>query len=794
MRPLRLELEGFASFRNHVCIDFQDADLFVLFGPTGAGKSSIIDAITFALYGTVARYDDQRMVWPIISQGANEAKVRLDFRASGQEWTAVRVVRRVGTGATTREARLERAGAVIAGNADELSEHIARIVGLSFDHFTRCVVLPQGDFAQFLHAKPADRQNLLVRLLGLDVYRRIAQAANQRAAERAGTAAHLSQQLQGLAGATEDALQSVRERAAALEALLQRLEAERRELALHVAQHEKAAQEERAAQARVALLHELVIPPGTLELAARISAAQAELAARDRALQAATDAREAAEQLRAALPERSRLLAALQKHQQHERLGGQLGVANEAVARASAVQKAAQEEATAGEDTYAAALRSLEEQRAHHAAYHLAGHLTVGQDCPVCLQRVRRLPEHAVPVELRGSEEACRAEEAACASARQVLTRAEQDLIRRSTEADGLRAQLEALTTELAELPAAAEAQAQLERVDDAERNLHTAREAETAARAALRTTQTAADRLHDELTRARERFDQARDRIAAQGLAPPPAQRQDLQEDWARLINWSRARAPEEEQAAAAARQQAAAAAAWVQQTIAAQRQACAELGVDAGTGDPYPACANAAAHARAQAARIEQDLETAARLRRELAVTDKEVRTAELLGRLLDARNFERWLMRRALNALVAGATQRLLQLSAGAYSMALDERNEFLVVDHRNADTKRPARTLSGGETFLASLALALSLADHVAQMAAGGAAPLDALFLDEGFGTLDAETLDVVASAMEELGARGRMIGIVTHVRELAERMPVRFDVRKTAGISCVERAP
>jgi exonuclease SbcC len=71
-------------------------------------------------------------------------------------------------------------------------------------------------------------------------------------------------------------------------------------------------------------------------------------------------------------------------------------------------------------------------------------------------------------------------------------------------------------------------------------------------------------------------------------------------------------------------------------------------------------------------------------------------------------------------------------------------------------------------------------------------AGGGTRLDALFLDEGFGTLDAETLDVVASAIEELGARGRMVGLVTHVRDLAERVPVRYEVRKIGTTSTIER--
>ena len=99
---------------------------------------------------------------------------------------------------------------------------------------------------------------------------------------------------------------------------------------------------------------------------------------------------------------------------------------------------------------------------------------------------------------------------------------------------------------------------------------------------------------------------------------------------------------------------------------------------------------------------------------------------------------------------------------------------------------------AKSLSGGETFLASLALALSLSEQVAELGAKGASRLESLFLDEGFGTLDPETLDQVATTMEELGAKGRMVGIVTHVRELAERIPVRFELSKQGNVSTVTK--
>ena len=73
MRPKRLELEGFTAFRERTVVDFTDADLFAFVGPTGSGKSSLVDAVLFALYGTVPRYGDKRAVEPVISLGRNEA-------------------------------------------------------------------------------------------------------------------------------------------------------------------------------------------------------------------------------------------------------------------------------------------------------------------------------------------------------------------------------------------------------------------------------------------------------------------------------------------------------------------------------------------------------------------------------------------------------------------------------------------------------------------------------------------------------------------------------------------------
>jgi len=105
-----------------------------------------------------------------------------------------------------------------------------------------------------------------------------------------------------------------------------------------------------------------------------------------------------------------------------------------------------------------------------------------------------------------------------------------------------------------------------------------------------------------------------------------------------------------------------------------------------------------------------------------------------------------------------------------------------DEFFVTDGNNGDEERSVRTLSGGESFLASLALALTLSEQVRTLATTQHARLDSLFLDEGFGTLDPETLQTVIEGIERLGVDGRLVGVISHVRELTDQFR-RIDVEK-----------
>ena len=190
----------------------------------------------------------------------------------------------------------------------------------------------------------------------------------------------------------------------------------------------------------------------------------------------------------------------------------------------------------------------------------------------------------------------------------------------------------------------------------------------------------------------------------------------------------------------------------------------------------------------------RLDQRLE---RLRRDVAQAEQLTAEHEdverdnglyrqLADELAGAR-FQAYLLDDAFSRLVAGASQRLFGLT-DRYELEFRNR-EFTVIDREHGRETRSADTLSGGETFLASLALALELIQQVQH--AAGAVRLDSIFIDEGFGTLDPETLDIVANTIENLDDGERMVGVITHVPELHNRLPSRVNVIPGAEGSTLE---
>lgn len=156
----------------------------------------------------------------------------------------------------------------------------------------------------------------------------------------------------------------------------------------------------------------------------------------------------------------------------------------------------------------------------------------------------------------------------------------------------------------------------------------------------------------------------------------------------------------------------------------------------------------------------------------------------------------NLERYILRQYFNEVLQNANLHLARLSNDRYQFVLDDLGganakwsglEVLVQDY-NVGKQRSAHTLSGGETFIASLALALALGETIQQQSGG--IKIDALFIDEGFGSLDADALGQALNALQSLEGGSRMVGIISHVTELEERIPDQLRVIAKDGRSHV----
>ncbi|KXG10102.1 Nuclease SbcCD subunit C [Anoxybacillus sp. P3H1B] len=146
--------------------------------------------------------------------------------------------------------------------------------------------------------------------------------------------------------------------------------------------------------------------------------------------------------------------------------------------------------------------------------------------------------------------------------------------------------------------------------------------------------------------------------------------------------------------------------------------------------------------------------------------------------LQNVLRGNSFVEFMAEEQLIRVTRDASERLGELTRQRYAIEVDSEGGFMIRDDANGGVRRPVTTLSGGETFLTSLSLSLALS---AQIQLRGEYPLQFFFLDEGFGTLDGELLDVVISALERLQANDMAIGVISHVQELRARLPKRLIV-------------
>ncbi|SHH89759.1 AAA family ATPase [Clostridium grantii] len=156
--------------------------------------------------------------------------------------------------------------------------------------------------------------------------------------------------------------------------------------------------------------------------------------------------------------------------------------------------------------------------------------------------------------------------------------------------------------------------------------------------------------------------------------------------------------------------------------------------------------------------------------------AKIDHKLALLDDLEKLFKGKRFIEYVASNQLKYISVEASKILKEITGGNYALEVDENAKFIIRDYKNGGAERDASTLSGGETFLSSLALALALSS---QIQLKGTAPLELFFLDEGFGTLDNNLLEVVMGALEKIHNDKLKVGIISHVDSIKNRVPVKL---------------
>ena len=965
MRPVRLVVEGFTSFRKEQEIDFGELDLFVITGPTGSGKTSILDAVTLALYGMVPRAGKQDLK-ELISLGASQAKVRLDFQVADVDYRVARRIRRQGAQVATFE-RIEGETAipeVERGGVTAVNERVVEILGLDYRSFTTAVLLPQGDFASFLKGDVKVRRRILIRLLGLDRFERAGALARKKASDlRTAVEAGVGLIAQEYGDATSEALEEAGERAQKAEeaagavatayrdardslALRTTVAGRRREIsdlataldaqgpqledsaaklkeqsvreaetkaAVEAAERVQSDAQEARGQGREAW-NETVEETGGEGVLATLKAAAESLRQADEEIkrrsaeiegnaQALEEAESQAEELKA--KQESANTAEADATQAHEAVVEARRSAQEALTIAERAKRLSQDlqakvaelevigdevartevgrrDAVKDRDRTKAKLQAIETE---HRAAVLRLHLEEGDECPVCGASIEELP--ATEAE---TESVLATHRSAFQEAQEALISVEKRLSSQTARHEEGEAAAKALEQQLEELEHAAsledaraamasavELEADAQNSLEAERNRNaviseeladskaklaalqvTEREAEKARVLAWERVEAANIRLSDGLgdpipeaveeaiearvTRLREAAEvreqaeaaceeaeeahrkavEAR-KVVTDGLTeldhqrghhrtllgercerlrrlevevpdpPTPGDSEDRMAETDGLRTYARMLHDTAQAQTAKLERE-------IETLDASIRAQASDAGIEAASLDAAAATsALEEAHREVRrtadqstdaVALLEKRLERKAQMQEEIDEKRDRMYQYDKVANELKTDRFIGFLLDESIEDLALRASHELKRISAGQYSLT-SSKNNFTVVDHANADEQRSVVTLSGGETFLASLALALALAGGIADIAGHSAgARLDAMFIDEGFGTLDPESLDQAVEALERLRDGERMVGIITHVPTLAERIPDGLSVERKGGGSVV----
>lgn len=902
MRPLNLTLSAFGPYAGEMTLPLDElgkSGLYLITGDTGAGKTTLFDAITFALYGEAS--GGQRSPGMFRSKYAapeTPTFVELEFECRGQRYTVRRVPRYQrpklhGTGTTEQSAEatlLLPAGAPIT-RLQEVNDAIRDILGLDRNQFMQIAMIAQGDFLRLLLAPTEERRQIFRRIFKTDLYQRLQDDLKQEAAalaQRCDAGRRSVEQYiagvmcpeddpafpsleaarQGKLPAQEAAdriaglLEADRQRSQELQAAVDALDGQLRaihtrlelageqqrrrgalsELGLALARQvreqaqaqEALTQAEETAKDREALGRELTLLEAELpdyekrdalrQEAERLGAeltrsdarqADLESQARSRA-QALTRQEQAAEELRAAPAKREQLLARQAQAQRREKqLCGALAQSEHVAALREALHGRQQQYRAAAQAAQEAERRYFQMNEAFLAeqAGVLALELREGEPCKVCgsiHHPAPACPSPGAPTQealgraqkaAARSRETLQRESEACAALRSTGTAARQQLEAGLQEAgveeDRLPQEIEQVRGELEDLTRQIGAEAaRCARLEEAERAI-------PAARQALEELNKTIAALAADRSALRARREAAAAQAAALALRFPAAgdARKALEEKRQRLELLRRAA----EQAGQILREKS--------DAVLRTRSAAQQLRQQLEDAPKIDVQAELDAQTQAQTQRREKlaqkegaDGRIAANaaalsgLRRQLAaLTALESRyawvraLADTAGGTVRGKaklSLEAYVQTTYFEQIIRRANLRLTVMTDGQYELKrraeAENRQsqsglELDVIDHCNG-SERSVKSLSGGESFLASLALALGLSD-VIQSSAGGVR-LDTMFVDEGFGSLDDQALNQAMKALLTLTEGDRLVGIISHVSDLKQRIDRQIVVTKT----------
>ena len=804
MRPLKLTLSAFGPYAAQTTLPLEalgKGGLYLITGDTGAGKTTLFDAITYALYDhSSGGVRDGAMLRSKYADPGTPTFVELEFEVRGQRCTVRRNPeyprpKARGEGFTTEkaDATLTYAdGRPPVTKAKEVTAAVTELIGLDYNQFSQIAMIAQGQFNRLLNATTEERSRIFRKLFRTQRYQKLQDALQEENARLTAQRSSLNTAITTvLGGLTLSAQDPQREELAALSAqtepetvqeLLQALTA-RQEADTARAAQELAALDTRLSAVQAALGAAEQVDRLRRELDQNLAHARenarletARAAARREALAALEAQQTAAETELAALADadtrRVELGAEADRLAQREQALNELGqslTAYQAVKAAAAAAQDRYKTASARQTEAGTARDRLERAFLDAQAGLLAQGLAEGIPCPVC-GSTHHPAKAALPRTAPTQAQVNAAKQAAAASdqAAQEASAAAGAAVTREKEGRArLRKDAEALLPERFTSPdGPVPLSVTLLRTALAEETqaLRTAK-ADLSAR---RSQNASACRRRQELEAQRPTRNAQRTALEAQAAAAQ--QNAAAAESAVRTL---------EAQAAGAAPAQDLAALREQQAALLDRRRPLAEQ-EKALNAQLQPNRKAAAEYRRLSAER--QTLEQRWQWVNALAATTGGTLNSKQKIRL------EAYIQMQYLDRILIHANTRLMQMTAGQYELervgAENQRSQsgldLGVIDHYNG-TRRSVKTLSGGESFKASLALALGLSDEV-QRTAGGIR-LDTLFLDEGFGSLDDESLEQAIRVLSGLTEGDRLVGIISHVAALKDRIDRQLVVKK-----------